>query len=229
MRVSVLFLCLSSALLAKTFYYKQYEGDRVIKIKWVLTRQPDSTYQILSFNDTDGITHDMLCDSRFSTLKWHYVDSLAGSDFWVIRKGARLECQGILEGNKTNTTHHIGDQLWYQFHGFALSAFVHSGDQKRKFISLRPSTLTPHKLCINRKELSTVNLNGNQYEAVVVKIKLSGLLSLFWSGTYYFRVADALFLKYSGYNGFINADKTVYEFVKMTDETEIPFTVVDWF
>jgi hypothetical protein len=195
----------------------------------VLTQQPNKTFQILSFNDTDGITHDMLCDSSFSTLKWHYVDSVANSNFWVVRKGSVLECQGMLEGQKISITHDIGNQLWYQFHGFAFSAFVRSGDKKRTFISLRPSTLTAHELSIKRKKLSSIKLNDHRYDAVVLKIKLSGLLSLFWSGTYYFRCSDALFLKYSGYNGFINADKTVYEFVKMTDETEIPFSVADWF
>jgi hypothetical protein len=66
---------------------------------------------------------------------------------------------------------------------------------------IRRDTLTPVKMKARKEERCTVTVNNMNFAARKVRVRLSGLRSLFWHGDYWFRRDDGLLLRYKGTTG----------------------------
>jgi hypothetical protein len=56
------------------------------------------------------------------------------------------------------------------------------------------------KFSVTRKADEPIDLAGKTVAAVHLRISLSGLLSVFWHGDYWYRRGDGRFLRYRGKN-----------------------------
>ena len=63
-----------------------------------------------------------------------------------------------------------------------------------------PGELKIGKFTVTRKGDETIDLAGKKVAAVHLRISLSGLLSIFWHGDYWYRRGDSNFLRYCGKN-----------------------------
>ena len=63
-----------------------------------------------------------------------------------------------------------------------------------------PGELKIGKFTARRKGGEKILLAGNEIAAVHLRISLSGLLSIFWHGDYWYRKNDGRFLRYRGKN-----------------------------
>jgi hypothetical protein len=78
-----------------------------------------------------------------------------------------------------------------------------SGGKRMSFRSIGtegPGELKLGKFTVTRQGDETIGLGGKEVVAVRLRVSLSGLLSVFWHGDYWFRRGDGRFLRYRGKN-----------------------------
>jgi len=69
------------------------------------------------------------------------------------------------------------------------------------------------------KKPEVIKIMGQDVPAVHIKISLSGLLSMFWTGHYWFRQQDGVFVRYRGKSG-PGKQVSVMELTEEISETE---------
>ena len=68
---------------------------------------------------------------------------------------------------------------------------------------------------LKKKRIDTISINGKEVEAVYITVSLTGLLSIFWTGKYWYRKSDGVFLRYKGKSG----PGTGVSIMELTSET----------
>jgi len=209
----LLFLFLSVLLFCETtnnykiaigedFYYSTFSTD--ITDSLILYIYRHEVEEQINYYNLDGITQ-----------KYTYKDSTRNIDFTAIKYGKNIILKGSFEQQVINTIVKIDDVPWKQPMSYSLSEFALSDIDKTEFWIIRLDKFKAQKMQAENAGTEEITIAGEQYNTLKVKINATGFRSKFWSGHYWFRAYDGLFLKYEGLNGLPGSTKTIIEFNKM--------------
>ena len=142
-------------------------------------------------------------DARLGTISWSFEDAKENTRITARREDNRIYLQGTARGKAIKKKFKINDLAWNQSFNLGLEKFAQEGSKKIKFWAIGtsgPGYMKITKFSVKRKKVKEITIMGQQTAAHHIQISLSGLLSMFWTGNYWYRQSDGLFLRYKGKN-----------------------------
>jgi hypothetical protein len=203
---AVLCLCLFSFLLpAEVLTYREVDGETVVIHTVVITPAPPGySFELSSRRDRGGtVRQTFRTAADLSTLAWTFSDPGRQMELKAGRQGDFIILSGSFGGDKVEKKFAAAGAPWNQLFQMGLRPFVLAREESRQFRSIGtqgPGELKIGKFTVTRSGSEKVFLAGEEIAAVHLRISLSGLLSVFWHGDYWYRKSDGRFLRYRGKN-----------------------------
>jgi len=193
-----------SILGAETLTYREMEGEAVTIHVLRFQAQGDGFRVELSSSRNEAVVRQtFLVDADLATREWTFSDPARRMELAASVRGEKIVLAGSKQGKKVDKRFDSEGAPWNQLFQIGLGPFVLSGRKGMTFRSIGtqgPGELKIGKMTVTRKEDAPISLGGRNVDAVRLRISLSGLLSIFWHGDYWFRKADGRFLRYRGKN-----------------------------
>ncbi len=168
-------------------------SDLVYRVTIAYGRQVTVT----SLHDTERVVK--ICSYNGDTISWDF-DSHDVS-IYGMRKNNTLILKGTSHGTAVDKRFTIDDSPWYQPGTYCFRNFVNSNDDTISFWMVRRDILKPEKMQAKKEGLQTIRIQNESIPAQKVRVRLSGVRSIFWHGDYWFRKKDGLMLRYRGTTG----------------------------
>ncbi|MGD2086735.1 MAG: hypothetical protein PVH61_11160 [Candidatus Aminicenantes bacterium] len=143
-------------------------------------------------------------DTRLSTRTWAYENSKENRKITAFREGNKIFLTGQTRGEPIEKTFKINELPWNQTFNIGLERFVVSSEKSTIFWSIGtrgPGNMKITRFKVKKKKIEPITIKGKEVEAVYITISLTGLLSIFWTGKYWYRKSDGVFLRYKGKSG----------------------------
>jgi hypothetical protein len=193
-----------SMLAAETLTYREVEGEAAAT--HVITILPEGGGFRIELATTRGglvVRQTFLTAADLTTLEWTFSDPARKLELAAGIRGGAIFLSGSFQGKKVDKRFPAAGPSWNQLFQMGLGPFVLSGEKSCHFRSIGtqgPGELKIGKMTVTRKENALVTIAGRDAAAVHVRISLSGILSMFWHGDYWYRQSDGRFLRYRGKN-----------------------------
>lgn len=159
----------------------------------------------------NGETNLSVLDLDLATKKWEYRNQEQNTELTAERSNDSITVRGRFEGKEIKKELKIDHRPWFQAWRLPFGQFVLSGEAKLEFWTIRPNDLKECIMVVLREKEETLRLNGENIEAVKVKVTLNNWMSKFWSVNYWLRKSDGAFLRYEGVSGPPGTPVTVME------------------
>ena len=204
--VAVICLCLLSSFLpAETLTYREVEGEIIITHTIAITSAPPGYSVELASRRSGGgmIRQTFRTAADLSTLAWTFSDPGRQMELDAKLQGEAIVLSGTLRGKKVDKKFTAAGPPWNQLFQMGLGPFALASDKKIQFRSIGtqgPGEMKIGKFTITRQGEEKILLAGKEIIAVQLRVSLSGLLSIFWHGDYWYRKGDGRFLRYRGMN-----------------------------
>lgn len=143
-------------------------------------------------------------EKNLATLSWNYEESHKKTKVTATRKGNRIYLSGMARGKPINKVFKINELHWNQTFNIGLEHFALAPEKSMKFWSIGtsgPGNMKITTFKVKKKKIETITVNGKALEAVHMRMSLTGILSIFWSGSYWYRKSDGRFVRYKGKSG----------------------------
>lgn len=195
---------LYSPLGSNTLTYREVEGD--IVTTHVLTFTPEESGflgDLCTRRPGGDVFQTLRVDADLATLAWTFSDPGRRMDLAARVQGQDIVLTGSLAGKRVDRRFSAKGPPWNQLFQVGLGPFALSGEKSMAFRSIGtqgPGELKIGKMSVTRKGEETIEIAGKPVAAIQLRISLSGLLSVFWHGDYWYRRSDGLFLRYRGRN-----------------------------
>jgi hypothetical protein len=189
---------------AETLTYREVEGDITVVHTLTITPAPQGwSIELASLRSGGTVRQTFRTAADFSTLAWTFSDPARRMELAAGVQGDEIVLSGSFAGAKVDKRFQAGGAPWNQLFQMGLVPFVQGGDESRKFRSIGtqgPGELKIGKFTVTRQNKEKILLGGKEIETVHLRISLSGFLSIFWHGDYWYRMGDGRFLRYQGKN-----------------------------
>ncbi len=193
---------------SEMYEYVNTTGDSKVLLKFQIDYQDDGiVYRFLRPDET-YITH---CDSSGAVQRWYYKDIIRNSEYQGVREENSIHLSGILQGKHFEKHESVDAAPWFEIICLSLFPFVNSNDRTITYWVFRPQDLKLIKMKATKEGAEILMINGSAVETHKVRLNLTGFLSMFWHGYYWFRASDGLFLRYEGASGPPGTPITVIE------------------
>lgn len=149
-----------------------------------------------------------------TTQKFTHKDSANNIDISIIADGRNIILKGISGEKIIDKIIRIDENPWKQSMSYSLSGFALGDKEKIEYWIVRLDKFKGEKMQAEKAGNEDITIKDKEYHAVKVIIRAAGLRSKFWSGLYWFRISDGLFLKYEGWNGLPGSTKTIIELIE---------------
>lgn len=203
---AVLCFCLLSSLLpAETLTYNEVDGElRVIHTVVISASSPGYRIELASLRSGGGtVRQTFLTAADFSTLAWTFSDPGRQMELDAKLQGEDIVLSGTFGNKKVEKKFSAAGAPWNQLFQMGLGPFVAAQEESFQFRSIGtqgPGELKIGKFTVKRKDDEKIQFAGKEFMAIHLRISLSGLLSIFWHGDYWYRKGDGRFLRYRGKN-----------------------------
>jgi len=204
--VAVIWLCvLASVLAAESLTYRETEGGLTTTHTIVITPQsPGYRIELQSRGAGGGVVlQTFRTAADLSTLAWTFQDAGRQMELSARRQGDAIVFSGNRRGEKIQERFNASGAPWNQLFQMGLAPFVLGDREETAFRSIAtqgPGELKIGKMSVTREGPEEIEMGGRKIAAIHVRISLSGLLSVFWHGDYWYRRSDGRFLRYRGKN-----------------------------
>ncbi|HKJ05685.1 MAG TPA: hypothetical protein VJ974_08820 [Geopsychrobacteraceae bacterium] len=196
--------------LIEQHHYLETVGNKSMTLNWCLFEA-----QRFKVRTSHGTEEDLTwVDKGFATWLWQFTDQTPGSDFRVERQGNTLKLSGKLRGKVIDRVHEIDDAPWFQTLSLSLRLFLKGSQKSIEFWSLRPTTLEVYKLRAVKKGIEEIEVSQKMVRADRVEIRLAGFGRILWKADYWFRLNDAVFIRYVGPSGPPGTPKTIVSLIR---------------
>ncbi len=115
---------------------------------------------------------------------------------------------------------------WYQPMGVSLSFFIRSDAQNIDYTVMNLDTTKSVNLKATKTRIETIVSAGKEYEALLVKVRPTGALALFWSSKHWFDPDTGFLIRFEGTSGPGTSYKTM-ELTGIDFEDDIRSTGLD--
>ncbi|MCK4762949.1 MAG: hypothetical protein KAW12_12200 [Candidatus Aminicenantes bacterium] len=220
--ITIIVLLINIILYSEVRSYEEKTKNRVTTHNFVISTSPSGYSISLSSENKQENTHTdqkFELDTNLSAFSWQYENSEEKTKVTARREANNIFLDGIHKGKQIKKTYKINDLSWNQSFNIGLEKFALSKEKKLKFWAIGTSgsgDMKITKFSVKKKKAETIKIDDKNVEAVHVEISLSGLLSLFWTGHYWYHSVDGKFLRYRGKNK-PGASITVMELINVTD------------
>lgn len=186
----------------ETRVYEEKIGNRVTTHSFVI-EESSSGCDITLRSETCGQTIEQKYElqTNLDALSWDYENPAENTKITAHKKENKIYLRGIHKGKQINKTFKTNDLPWNQSFNIGLEKFALSTEKSMKFRAVGtsgPGDMKITTFSVKKKNVETITVGSKKVEAVHMQISLSGLLSIFWKGNYYYRKADGTFLLYKG-------------------------------
>jgi hypothetical protein len=195
--------CLLRAALAdvRSFTYKEWDQKIFSTADFTMTRSGNGySISIVSMKGATHITQNMLCDSTLVTRQWHYKSD-QNTDISLCRNGDCIKVSGVFQGKPVDKKLTIDRGLWYQIIPLGLETASRdtSGRSNLWAVSLdQPAMLKA--VCFRIAKISNAPLpNHPEIRCTCFRMNIQGLPCQIWTGDYFIRQSDHIFLCCQGY------------------------------
>ena len=190
---------------AETLTYREVEGEITVIHTITITHAPPGYRIELASQRTVGgtVRQTFRTAADLSTLAWSFSDPGRQMELDARMQGEAVILSGSLRGRPLANEFKTGDLAWNQLFQIGMEPIVISGETEFKFCSIGtegPGELKMGKFTATRENEEMIQLGGKETAAVHLRVSLSGLLSIFWHGDYWYRKSDGRFLRFRGKN-----------------------------
>jgi hypothetical protein len=190
---------------AETLTYREVEGDSTtIHILVITPTPPGYRIDLASSREPGGtIRQTFRTAADLTTRAWTISDPSRQMDLAAAIDGEAIILRGSVRGKKVEKSFAAAGPPWNQLFQMGLGPFAMGEDGSWQFRSIGtqgPGELKIGKFTVKRQETEKIRLSGKEFSAIHLRVSLSGLLSIFWHGDYWFRLRDGRFLRYRGKN-----------------------------
>ena len=143
-------------------------------------------------------------DALLRTLRWELDSPGEGTRILCERVGDSLRLKGLYKGEKVEKEMAIDSRSWNQLFHLGLLPFVLSRERETVFWSVGvngPGAMKAGKVKATKRSREKILSLGQSVETLRVEMSLTGLLSLFWKGDYWYSLSEGLFLRYGKRSG----------------------------
>jgi hypothetical protein len=204
--VAVIFLCLLSSLLsAEILTYREVEGETAVTHTLTVSPEPPGfRIELASQRQGGGVVRQTFrVAADLSTLAWTFNDPGRQMELDARLLSEDIVLSGTFRGKKIEKKFNAAGPPWNQLFQVGLAPFALAKEKSFQFRSIGtqgPGELKIGKFTVARKDDEMISLNGKEITAVHLRIALSGLLSIFWHGDYWYQKTTGRFLRYRGVN-----------------------------
>lgn len=195
---------MAAYLTAASRVYEEKTGKLLTTHRFVIeTTPPGYSIDLVSETRNVQVRQTFQLDANLNTLSWSYENPKTKTKVNARREGNNIYLTGIEENDPIKKTFEINRLPWNQTFNIGLEQFALSSEQTKKFWSIGtsgPGNMKITRFKVKKKKTGTITLKGQEVEAVYVTMSLTGLLSIFWTGNYWYRKSDGTFLRYKGKN-----------------------------
>jgi hypothetical protein len=184
--------------------YEEKTGQLITTHHFVIETTP-SGYSIDLVSEIQDVqvhqTYQL--DANLNTLSWSFENPKTKTKVNARREENNIYLTGIEENEPIKKTFEINHLPWNQTFNIGLERFALSPEQTMKFWSIGtsgPGNMKITKFKVKKKKTETITLKGQEVQAVYITMSLTGVLSIFWTGNYWYRKSDGTFLRYKGKN-----------------------------
>lgn len=179
------------------YYYEKNVQGKTTQSHWTIKDKGKSYH--MEGKSPIGKT-EILADESFETLSFNYVSSEGGT-YSLTRHGSHVHAQRHDQSGVTDTSHDISSNPWVQEFDFSLRPFILSNRSRFVFQIIHPEKLSMHTLVATKQRDEPIELHGKQYDAVKVRMTLTGLKKMFWHADLWFHAKTGDLLKYVANEG----------------------------
>ncbi len=195
----------SGTLWAETLTYREIEGAITVTHVIVITPAPPGySIELASRREHGGVVRQTFRTAAdLTTLAWTFSDPSRRMELAAGLEGEFIFLRGSARGEKVEKKFTAAGPPWNQLFQMGLGTFVESGGASFQFRSIGtqgPGEMKIGKFTVTRQETEKIVLSGKEHSAIHLRVSLSGLLSIFWHGDYWYRPGDGRFLSYRGKN-----------------------------
>lgn len=185
---------------AKTtyIYQKDIEG-RNTQTTWIVEEKDKN----LHIQGTSGGGETLVITTPpLKTQSFSYQSKNNQNEYYIHRDGPYLLARRIDNGNVTQKEFNIGSDFWVQEFDFSMRPFILSTADSLKFYIVHPTKLSLHHMIATKADsLDHIDVNGQSFDAIKVKITLSGFKKMFWKAELWFDRNTGDLLKYMANEG----------------------------
>jgi len=194
---------------AEEVQYRESTGEKTSVFVWTLEK--NEHFDVTVHREKTRFVNR--CEADGDTLKWKYRTESA--DIQAERHGDVIAVRGTFQGDFLQERYPVDAAPWYQPLSYSLRPFLRSEQKQVRFWTIRLDKLAPVKLKAAKKGTEHIDTPAGRFEADRIEVRLDGMLSFAWHGTYWYRKSDGLFLKYTGVNGLPGTPRTVIEVLEI--------------
>lgn len=153
--------------------------------------------------------HEYVMNKSFQTEKWKVTNIQLKTDLTIELRNNIYSITGKFKGKSITKTIKSNGYVWYQ--NIAYNAGVLLKDKKIvKYECFRPDNIKLYTMVAEAQGMEQfMGTNTNK-----IKVSLTGLLSAFWSCSYYFNPETLSFVGYKGVNGKPGTPETIIKIIK---------------
>lgn len=204
----ILLWLLGAPLAALTLTYHESTGGKTAVHVYTVRAEGTGWRITLVRSEAGGELQDeVLTDASLSTLEWRFVRRGDDTEVFARRNGRVIELNGRHRGKPIRKSFTVDDSPWKQLFSIDFEPLLRT--TKGRFWAIGTSGAGEMKITdfsYAVKDEESIVWQGRQVAAVRLRIRLAGMLSMFWHGDYWFRRDDSRYLRYRGKNGLIAGD-----------------------
>ena len=195
---------LSAIFRTETLTYREVEGDAVTThVVTILPGEPGFRVELNTTRNLAIVRQTFRTAADLTTLAWTFSDPSRQMEIAAGLEGETILLRGSIRGEKVDKKFAAAGPPWNQLFQMGLGPFALGADGGWQFRSIGtqgPGEMKIGKFTVKRQEAEKIMLSGKEVRAIHLRVSLSGLLSIFWHGDYWFRQGDGRFLRYRGKN-----------------------------
>ncbi len=180
------------------YVYKKEVNQYSSQSTWTLTKKGDELH--IQGKSSKGSTTIISSLDRH-TKQFIFKSAHRGDDYKIYRSGQELIASGTSRGKPIEKRYRLGTKLWLQEFDFSLKPFILSNQREIKFCIIHPKKLSKHNMAAKKQQLEQLSVNNTTYEALKVKISLTGFKGMFWSAQAWFDTRSGDLLQYIANEG----------------------------
>lgn len=196
------------------YTYQEKVGDTIIPFYWKVERS-GGRVKVIVYEEEKSFINS--CSENGATWEWRFVYKNK-HDINAVRNGNVLTISGTKGGKKVERVIELDDRPWFQPLSYSLREFLDSSKKEVSFWTIRADTFEPIVLVARKKGIELVTFQEAEVSAQKIEVRAEGFSSHFWSGSYWFRKSDNIFLKYRSVHGFPGTTETVVTLLKTPGE-----------
>jgi len=182
-----------------TYVYKKDMEGSVSETTWVLQEKEKN----LHIQGKSGGGETLIITSPpIHTQSFSYQSKTEPNEYYIHRDGPYLYAKRNDNGQVSQKEFNIGDDLWIQEFDFTFRPFILSAADSLKFYIVHPTKLSLHHMIASKSSrLERVEVKGETYDAIKVKVTLTGFKKMFWKAELWFERNTGDLLKYMANEG----------------------------